>query len=301
MLTAVLGLAFAASQFAELHFMLDNLSNFPVHFAGAFLVCATLHFILRDRRFALVSAAGFVISLVPVVPWYFAGAPEMPASDAKPVEILVSNVRVQNRKHARLLRLIDEEQPDVVALVEVNSRWLRETATLRDTHPYHFGIPDEAFAGLALYSRLPLSNVRVLDVGSTRTPAIAATLATPDGDIELILAHPASPLDAPNVRRRNEHLHALGRYVGKLDRPVVLAGDLNLTMWNRGYREFAKTGGLRNARAGHGVGPTWPAVHFLGVPIDHVVATASVRFQDFRVLENVGSDHLPISVEFSLR
>ncbi len=162
-------------------------------------------------------------------------------------------------------------------------------------------MPDEEFTGLALYSRLPLSNVRILDVGLTGTPAIAATLATPEGEVELILAHPASPVDAFHVGRRNEQLRALGRYVGSLDRPVVVAGDLNLTMWNRSYREFATSGGLHNARAGHGAGPTWPAVHLFGVPIDHVVATVPVKFQDFRVLKGVGSDHLPVSVEFSLR
>lgn len=297
----LLAAAFAASQFADLHFMLDNLSNFRVHFASAFLLCTLALGILRNLRFALVAATGAVISLVPVVPWYFGTTDPQPAPGATTVEFLVSNVHVDNRRHGRLLRLIAKERPDVVGLVEVNSRWLRNLAPLRSIYPFHFEIPDEAFIGLALYSKLPLANARVLDVGEVGTPAIVATLQTPEGTIEIVLAHPMSPLDTEHVRRRNAQLRALGDYVSGLDRTVVIAGDLNATMWNRNYREFAERGGLHNARAGHGVGPTWPSIWPLGVPIDHILATEPVRFRNFRVLEGVGSDHLPVSAEFSLR
>ena len=72
-------------------------------------------------------------------------------------------------------------------------------------------------------------------------------------------------------------------------------------MWNDGYRPLAETGGLQNARDGHGVGPTWPSILPIGVPIDHILATRDVALREFRVLHGVGSDHLPISAEFSLR
>jgi endonuclease/exonuclease/phosphatase (EEP) superfamily protein YafD len=298
---ALIGAAFIAAQFGELHFMLDNLSNFPVQFAAVFLACAAALAHLGDRRLALVSAVGAALSLVPVVPWYFSGTAEPPAPGARTVKLLVSNVYVHNRQHAQLLRLIDKEQPDVVGLVEVNSRWLRKVARLLASYPYRFEIPDEEIVGLALYSRLPLANARILRVGEAGTPAIAATMETPDGEIEFILTHSVSPLDTDHVGRRNAQLDALGRYVETLQRPVVVAGDLNATMWNRNYRAFAELGGLHNARAGHGVGPTWPSIGPLGVPIDHILATAPVRFRNFRVLESIGSDHLPVLAEFSLR
>lgn len=296
----LLGAAFIAAQFGELHFTLDNLSNFPVYFAVAFLLCTAALLWLGDRRFAILPAAGVALSLVPVVPWYFPDT-SAPAPGARTVKLLVSNVYVHNRQHGKILRLIDAEQPDIVGLVEVNSRWLRKVAPLHASYPYRFEIPDEAYVGLALFSRLPLTDARVLRVGDAGTPAIAATIVTPDGEIEFILAHPTSPIDTEHVQRRNAQLRALGHYVGSLKRPVVIAGDLNLTMWNRNYAEFAEQGGLHNARAGRGIGPTWPAVWPFGVPIDHVLATAPVRFRSFRVQPRIGSDHLPISAEFSLR
>ena len=84
-------------------------------------------------------------------------------------------------------------------------------------------------------------------------------------------------------------------------RPTVVAGDLNSTMWNAGYRPLREIARLHNARAGHGIGPTWPAISTLGVPIDHILATPDVGLRGFRVLRSVGSDHRPIAAEFALR
>jgi endonuclease/exonuclease/phosphatase (EEP) superfamily protein YafD len=119
--------------------------------------------------------------------------------------------------------------------------------------------------------------------------------------VEFILVHFPSPTDAALVRRRNHQAAMLARHVRALDKPTVVAGDFNMTMWNRGFRPLVQAGGLANARKGHGVGPTWPAPWRLGVPIDHILATQGVRLAEFRVLPAVGSDHLPIAAEFSIR
>ncbi len=111
---------------------------------------------------------------------------------------------------------------------------------------------------------------------------------------------PAPPLNAEMLGRRNAQLRDLGRFIGTLQRAVVVAGDLNVAMWNRNYRILAGRNVLRNARAGFHIGTSWPAVRAVGVPIDHILGTAPVRLSNFRVLSGIGSDHFPISAEFSL-
>ena len=300
-LVVLLGLGFAGTFFGQLNPLLDNLSNFPVHFAAAFLAFAAALAVLRSRSWAFASAAAAALAIAPVVPWYIAAAASAGEAMQPPVKLLVSNVDVANHQHKRLLQRIAEQDPDVVGLVEVNSRWLHRLKALRAAYPYHFEVPDEHYVGLALYSRLPLEHARVLQLSVSSTPAVAATLKTATGDLEFILAHPISPLNAEFIQRRNEQVFALAQYVAAAKRPTVLAGDLNLTIWNRGYRPLAETGGLHNAREGHGVEPTWPSIGPLGVPIDHILATRDVRLSNFRVLGDIGSDHLPIAAEISLR
>lgn len=299
-MTALLALAYAGARLPGPFVLLDNLANFPFHFAVAFLACAAA-LALRGRRLIAFASAGLaLLPIAQVAPWYLGRDAGGSGATAPPVKFLVSNVYYANRHHDRIQSLIAREDPDLVGLIEVDSAWLRGIAELRRRYPYHYELPDGRYVGLGLYSRLPLAEARTLRLPGSGLPAVAATLAAPGGDVEVILVHLPAPLDAAQVRRRNGHARQLALHVRELGKPAVVAGDFNMTMWNRGYRPLAHAGGLANARAGHGVGPTWPALWRLGVPIDHILATDGVRLENFCVLPSIGSDHLPIAAEISV-
>jgi endonuclease/exonuclease/phosphatase (EEP) superfamily protein YafD len=250
---------------------------------------------------ALACLALTTLALWRVVPWYFDATPASTDPERPYVRLLVSNVHYANRDKESLLALVAQEDPDVVGLIEVNTRWLRRLKRLRARYPHHFEVPDEHFVGLALYSRFPLADARIVPLpGEPSSPAILATLKAPGGDVELVLVHPISPVGSENMRRRNAQIAALARHAAAARAPLVLAGDLNLTMWNDAYRPLVDVAGLHNARAGHGIGATWPAIGPFGVPIDHILASPGVRLRNFRVLPGIGSDHLPVTAEFSV-
>jgi endonuclease/exonuclease/phosphatase (EEP) superfamily protein YafD len=299
-ITGLLGVAYVSARLPGPFALLDNLSNFPFHFAVAFLACAVA-IALRGRRLVALAAVGAaLLPVAQVVPWYFGRDAGVAGAAASPVKVLVSNVYYGNRQHERILALIAREDPDLVGLIEVDGDWQRSLGQLRRRYPFHYELPDDRYVGLGLYSKLPLADARTLHLPGSGLPAIAATLAAPGGGAEIILVHLPTPLDAAQIRRRNDLALALALHVRRLGKPTVVAGDLNMTMWNRGYRPLAHAGGLANARAGHGVGPTWPALWRLGVPIDHILATDGVRLENFRVLPSVGSDHLPIAAHISV-
>lgn len=296
---ACLLLATLLSQLPDWHFMFDNLSNFRVQLAAAFLACAVALVIAHSGRWLLACGIGLAINLAPVVPWY---VPDERAAGGGTtgIEVLVANVYLRNRNYGSLARLIDEIRPDVVGLVEVNSQWLASIPALREQYAYRFEAPQDAYTGLALYSKLPLSDARIVRFGATATPAIVSTLRMPRGEVEVILAHPLPPMDSMLAERRNAQLREMAGYVRKARRPVLLAGDLNSAMWNRNHRSFAERAGLRNARAGHGAAPTWPPLPAVGLPLDHIMGTAPLQLAGFRVHRSIGSDHLPISARIGL-
>lgn len=295
----LLALAFAGAEFPGPFAVLDNLSNFPAHFAAAFVAVAALLAWQRRLVPAVACVALAALAIAPVVPWYF-GADPAADDPARPwMRLLVSNVHHSNRDHERLLDLVERENPDVIGLLEVNARWLRKLKPLRARYPHHYEVPGELHVGLALYSRLPLEDARELQLpGDGSTPIIVATLAAPGGDLEIVLAHPMSPVGAQYIRQRNMQIAALAKHAAAAQIPLVLAGDLNLTMWNDAYRPLAEVGGLLNARKGHGISPSWPALGPIGVPIDHILATRDVRLRNFRVMSGIGSDHYPVTAEF---
>lgn len=297
---AILAFVTAISYLGESHFLLDTLSNLRVHFAAAFLILAAALAISRSGRWLAFSGLGLAVNLAPVVPWYLPEARQPVTAAVDGIKVLESNVYRRNTEYEKLEQLIDEEKPDVLGVVEVDSLWLERVPALRRDYAFKFEAPDDEYVGLALYSKLPLSDSRIVYFGESATPAIVSTLHMPNGEVELILAHPMPPLNARLAERRNAQLREMANYLRATRRPVLLVADLNAPMWNPQYRLFAKHSGLHNARAGYGIGPTWPAVPPFGIPIDHIMATAPSQLGNFAVHHGIGSDHLPISAEFSL-
>jgi endonuclease/exonuclease/phosphatase (EEP) superfamily protein YafD len=53
---------------------------------------------------------------------------------------------------------------------------------------------------------------------------------------------------------------------------------------------------------GHGVQPTWPNFNpLLWIPLDHVLHSTCLAVRDRIIGPDVGSDHYPVIVDFSLR
>lgn len=64
---------------------------------------------------------------------------------------------------------------------------------------------------------------------------------------------------------------------------------------------ISQTAGWTSARACHWPTRTWrdPSQSWLRWPIDHLLVRGGVGVQDFRVLPTIGSDHLPLLVDFT--
>jgi endonuclease/exonuclease/phosphatase (EEP) superfamily protein YafD len=84
-----------------------------------------------------------------------------------------------------------------------------------------------------------------------------------------------------------------------------MAGDCNAVPWSAAVRRVAALGGLTVMPS---AGPSW--IHrtlpdflrrYAGLPIDQVFSKGAVTILSSTRLEDTGSDHLPVMVEFSLK
>ena len=80
--------------------------------------------------------------------------------------------------------------------------------------------------------------------------------------------------------------------VAKEQGPVVVAGDLNTTIWGRAMTPL-RDAGLTNASP-LGLAYTWPAaLPVMAMQIDHILARDAVIL-NHRSLPDIGSDHFPV-------
>jgi endonuclease/exonuclease/phosphatase (EEP) superfamily protein YafD len=216
-----------------------------------------------------------------------------------PITLLNANVRAGVGQAAALLKLVAEEQPDLVLVIELTESMAADLTVIETTHPYQLLAPGSGNFGAGLYSRLPLQATEILRLGSIT--ALKAVVATESGLFALIGLHLTPPVSPALAAERNTQLAALARIPRAADQPRLACGDFNSTPYSPWFRQFEADSGLRDLRRGHWPGMSWPA-YFppAGIAIDHCLADPELTALSVRKLDNIGSDHYPQLFEILL-
>lgn len=270
------------------------------HFKLQYLILAifpVIYFALTRQGFWLLfSGVCLLINLWAILPWYFP-AQSFPAQVefSPPHRVLISNVLGRNEQYDRAISLVRNEQPDFAVFLESNGTWADKLAVLQDEFPYVVQA-----GGVTVYSKKSLEDVSIQQVVKNR-PAILARVTLNGQELSLVATHPHIPTRRQLFKARNQQLAAIAEYVSDLKTPAMVVGDLNTTMWSPYYQVMVKTANLQNSRQGFGIMPTWPTHKPLFyIPIDHCLVSPEIKIIHMRTGPNVGSDHLPIIVDFAV-
>lgn len=290
-----------------------QLSPFRLQYAVILMVLATVGIALRHFRgsallltFALFNAWA-ILRDVP------AGILRVHETSPPPARILLANVLTSNREPNALLHLIKSENPELVALLEVDRRWLAHLEpALEGDYPHRITRPRDDNFGCAVFSRHPLEHSEILAFVDPELPSVAFTFAQAGRPIRVLLTHPLPPGSTKSVRMRDRQLVAIGEWVSARQRgantnaeasPMLVLGDLNATPWCPPLRRLLASTGLRRAPSEYfGLATTtWPvSVPFLRIPLDHALRNEAITFTACRIGPDIGSDHFPLLIEVAL-
>jgi endonuclease/exonuclease/phosphatase (EEP) superfamily protein YafD len=277
--------------------VLELFSHFRMHYLAGLVVGVACCAKLKRWRLAAVFGASAAINLALIVPLYLPANVEV--AKGRDVRLMLANVHVHNRDHETFLRLVRDESPDVIVVLEVSGAWLEALESLAVDYPHRISRPREDSFGIALLSRLPTEQLKVREIGSAEVPSVVAQIDCGDGVVlQLVGTHPLPPVSGEYADLRNEQLRDVGEFVAKLPRPTVLAGDCNATSWSPVFRDLVAASRLGDSRRGFGIQPTWPGtLATVGIPIDHVLVSSDIAIVDRRVLADIGSDHRPVAID----
>lgn len=212
------------------------------------------------------------------------------------------NVLQTNRDYDRTISLIQREDPDIVLLLETDKLWEDALKPVIDRYPHRSSAPLDNLYGLILLSRLPVEDAEVTYLIDTETPSVFATMKTKAGaKFRYIGLHPRPPQPGENTEKRDGEIAIAARHAKETDLPVLAMGDFNDVAWSRTSQMFKRIGGYLDPRVGRGLYATFPAnLPGLRWPLDHIFMSPDFTLVDMKVLENVGSDHLPVIAEVCL-
>ncbi len=306
LLTLILATASALPFAGRWHWLPDLFAHFVPHYlvSGAILFLA----LFWTRRYTWAALA------VVIVLWngwllspYVLPQRAAPAGGAAPLELLQFNVSRNNLLPLATIGYIMslDKLPDVVVLFETTPAFAPGVKRLNQLYPTIAQMPRNDNFGMAVLSRLPGSKVEFRESGQLGLPLMVLNGSVGDRAVRVYAVHPPPPLGARLSHSRDVQIQQLAIEISHDDGShVIVAGDLNTTIWSHAFRPLVETAGLRDAQRGHGYLPTWappPYTRWIGVPVDHTLVSENIHVQGRYVGPWLASDHWPVHTRLDLR
>ncbi|MDX2678589.1 endonuclease/exonuclease/phosphatase family protein [Streptomyces sp. NY05-11A] len=242
------------------------------------------------------SATALIAVVLPAVVWLnlFGGLLGDKTGGGGDLTVATHNVNADNPDPSGTARDVAASEADVLALEELTDSAVPVyEKALAATYKYH-----SVQGTVGLWSKYPLSEVKPVDIKLGWTRAMRATVATPQGQVAVYVAHLPSvrvKLQAGfTARQRDKSANALGEAIADEPLPrVILLGDLNGTMNDRSLNAVTSQMRSTQGAAGSGFGFSWPA-SFPMARIDQIMVKGVDPVTSW-TLPRTGSDHLPVA------
>ena len=284
--------------FGSTSWFFDVLANFRFQLAIGLVVGAVLYFVLFSRATAFVFLAMGAINILLVAPLYL----DKPAPAASPDSIRIAsfNVGAGRADPAGILEWAAESPPDLLFLLESTEEWIAAMPTNGSGYSVGNEIPEDRAYGISVLGR-SATEVEQLRLGETRDPVVRVAATIGEQPVAIYAVHPRPPDSAAMADARNSLFADLSEYVARETVPVIVIGDFNATPWSSAFRNFVGDTGLINSQRGYGLAATWPtSLPITLIPLDHMLHSDSLTTIARVVGPDLGSDHMPLTVEVSL-
>lgn len=233
------------------------------------------------------------------------------ARSAPALRLAVANVYVDNPTPQAAADQLVRCGADVVVIAEATPAFMKVFADAggEATYPHCVRDPnDESDYAVAVVSRIELEpGSEMVEIGPL---ALAVAKVDIGGVVTTVAAlNPQATFDPGGHDLWKEQIAALTSFVPTVRGPLVIAGDLNTTMYRPEFQELLDAGltdcidALGQAwKPSFSLRSVWP-LGALGliIRLDHALGNEFVRARRVRNLRARGSDHLPFVIDLAVR
>lgn len=258
------------------------------------------------ERFFILSQAllliGMVYQLYIILPYLLVSRSKPKKQSSQTIKILSVNVLQKNDSYNKLIALIEKVQPDIVLTMETNKAWERALEVIEPDYPLSIKVPIENRYGMHFYTRLTVKKSNTHFLISDERPAVEVHLKDKEGSEFVIWGihpPPPSPTEKLTSKQKDAEMMKAAERIRSLKSPCIAIGDFNNVSWSRASKLFSKVSGLKDARIGRGIYPTFPAKPALfRFPIDLLFKSDAIVIRQIKTLTGIDSDHLPLMCAF---
>jgi len=285
--------------FGSTNWILDLFSHFKWQYL-IILTIGTLIILMMRKKIALIFIPFVVVLIIEIAPLYFGGNKKEDLSES--TKIVCINLLSSNHEFKEVERFIIENSPDLIVLEEFTSRWQLMLEPKLKAYKYRLSLPRKDNFGMAVYSKIRLTDLQELKLGNAGVPSISCNFWIGNSRVRLIATHPLPPVNTDYFKHRNAQLSEIATLASELDSEVVLIGDLNTSSFSTHFKSLVEESGLIDSRKGFGVLTSWPTWFGLArTTLDHCLISKGLLVKSRAIGEDIGSDHLPILIELGVK
>lgn len=248
----------------------------------------------------------------------------------KKIRIMTYNIgenKVNKEGHENLKQIVEfvkAEDIDILCIQEYPTDKETEESLLKQLNfmPFHtFTENNNQYLRVAIFSRLPIKDVKHFLFRNSNNSAISANLSINNGIIRLICAHLqttnlnqqrtssiynisstihyAITKMSENQKLRAEQADLVGNEINSSDSPVIFCGDMNDTPTSYTYRRVSEnlTDGFNEC--GSGIGHTYRGLFKL-FRIDYILYSKDFSGLEYCSPNKSFSDHNPVIIDLIL-
>ena len=211
------------------------------------------------------------------------------------------NLLSSNNESEKVKSYIKNENPDILILLEFNPKWEALLSEITNQYAFKKTVVRNDNFGTGYFSKIE-SKTSILNFDDTQVPSIKANIKIGDKPLTIIATHPFPPVGQERFNARNFHLKSITKKRNEFAENLILVGDLNTSSFANHFKDLLEETKLKDSRQGLGLLPTWPSTNYaMQTTLDHFLVSDKVYVINRGTGPNLGSDHLPIFMEFRIK
>lgn len=276
------------------HWVFDLISPFRIQYIGLIAIVLSIALYRQRYKIALILALCMSVHIYDV--YRSQSLTEINGRVlTAALSVMSSNLYAANNDYENHVDFLKSTDPDIIVFQEYTTAWDAALSDSLGVYPYRLIVPMDTPFGIAVYSKLPLLDEKVVYLLSNVRPSIEANVSVAGKLIKIFGTHAPPPMSNVLYTERNQHFQKISEIALEQTDAMIVMGDLNVSPWSDHFRYFLESGELSDGRRGFGVLPTWPTWFLpLQIPIDHIVVNSSVSVTAFSSSSDLNSDHRTI-------
>jgi endonuclease/exonuclease/phosphatase (EEP) superfamily protein YafD len=286
---------------------LDNLISLQLQWSLLAILLLVINLKMSYRWLIVLTTISLIFIINNQQALYFSAKKKLPEQQV--LKLAQLNIHYENSNIEELLSILNTADYDLLVLQEVGDNRHQQIQNLSQTYPYSIGTSASP-SGLVLFSKWPIVEKKIHDLGYTGGHIIEAIIQSPETSepIQIFSLHPTSPRNETLWQLRNVALDYVAKKAHESPLPYkIIIGDLNTTPWSLQFKQLQKNSMLINSANGFGYIPSWSfsSINKLmriisSAYIDHCLISDSLIVINKRNQTINGTDHLLLITELAI-